>query len=365
MADGVCVLKDVTRSGVLAAIEEFDRLGREPFLERYGFRTSRAYLLVHEGRRYDSKPICGAAHGYDRPELGPLAAASFSGGAATVQRHLNSLGFEVVEEKPRGSSWTEEERLLALDLYLRWGQLGDDAPEVIALSEELRQRAFHPDAGTREDFRNPNGVSLKLANFASLDPAYPGVGMPALGVGDEQSWERYAGDLDLLAEAVAKVRADGTPPIEGVSGDTPAPRTERKPIEAQHVLEYEVGPTESTFASRTESELVQRFAAWLEAEGSSVSSHHHRAGVAPLRTDLCDDTERRVWEAKGTTSRSAIRMAVGQLLDYRRFEDDEWSIGVLVPREPTRDLLAYIASVGAAVARPDGEDSFLVVEPPS
>jgi hypothetical protein len=56
-------LNDVTREGVLAAMGEFDRLGRDAFLAKYGFGGARAYFLVHEGRRYDSKAIVGAAHG--------------------------------------------------------------------------------------------------------------------------------------------------------------------------------------------------------------------------------------------------------------------------------------------------------------
>ena len=69
--------------------------GQERFLEKYGFGSARAYLLVVGDREYDSKAIVGAAHGYQFPQLGPLAATQFSGGAATVQPLLEGLGFEV------------------------------------------------------------------------------------------------------------------------------------------------------------------------------------------------------------------------------------------------------------------------------
>jgi 5-methylcytosine-specific restriction protein A len=352
-------LNDVTRDGVLAAIEEFDRLGRDAFLTRYGFRTSKAYVLVHEGARYDSKPICGAAHGYSRPDLGALKWPEFSGGAGTVQRQLEDLGFSVLKATPNRASWTEEERILALDLYRRRGMLGNEDLEAQALSEELRRRAFHPDADSRDDFRNINSVTLKLANFAALDPE-ESRGMPAFSIGDELTWDRYAYDDELRAAAVAAIRAGE--PIEVEDPAPPGGAVTRRPIEQQHVREYEVRATTGARAERTEAALVLRFLAWLESGGSSVSSHHYDVTSPPLRNDLCDDTAQRLWEAKGTMARSDVRMAIGQLLDYRRFEDDGWTIGVLLPDEPSEDLARFIASVGAALAYPDGDDTFTILE---
>jgi hypothetical protein len=81
---------------VLQAVREFDRLGQEGFLKKYGFRRAREYVLVVEGKHYDSKAIVGAAHGYEFPEDGPLGANDFTGGDATVRPKLESLGFTVV-----------------------------------------------------------------------------------------------------------------------------------------------------------------------------------------------------------------------------------------------------------------------------
>jgi 5-methylcytosine-specific restriction protein A len=87
-------LSDITRGAVIQAIGEYDRLSQEGFLERYGFDRARQYLLVHDGKRYDSKAIVGAAHGF-LPGARPLAAGEFSGGEATVGRLLRRLGFTV------------------------------------------------------------------------------------------------------------------------------------------------------------------------------------------------------------------------------------------------------------------------------
>ena len=92
-------LSDLTASAVVKAIEEFDRLGRNSFLKKYGFERARKYVLQKDGHSYDSKAIAGAAHGY-LPGHTALKPNEFSGGEATVQRTLEGLGFVVVNEDP-------------------------------------------------------------------------------------------------------------------------------------------------------------------------------------------------------------------------------------------------------------------------
>lgn len=94
---------DVTAADVLAAIREWDALGRGDFLAKYGFGEARRYFLRANGTDYDSKAIVGAAHTLRHGT--PLTAAEFSGGEATVQRLLEDLGFEVVV-RPSASSST-------------------------------------------------------------------------------------------------------------------------------------------------------------------------------------------------------------------------------------------------------------------
>jgi hypothetical protein len=80
---------------VNSAIEEFESLGRHEFLRKYGFGEARQYFLVAGGRKYDSKAIAGAAHGYQFPNLGPLTPAMFSGGKSGAARRLRELGFQI------------------------------------------------------------------------------------------------------------------------------------------------------------------------------------------------------------------------------------------------------------------------------
>jgi hypothetical protein len=86
---------EIQRSAILSAIAEFDVLGREEFLKRYGFGKARNYFLVHDGKYYDSKAIVGVAHRYQFPQAGILTSDDFSGGDATVKTHLEKLGFKV------------------------------------------------------------------------------------------------------------------------------------------------------------------------------------------------------------------------------------------------------------------------------
>ena len=109
-------LTELSRREILQAVAEYDRLGQDRFLEKYGFGMARSYRLVVDGETYDSKAIVGAAYGF-LPGREPLAAADFSGGAATVGRLLSSLGFRVTRAVSGLSVGKLVELLSALRLY--------------------------------------------------------------------------------------------------------------------------------------------------------------------------------------------------------------------------------------------------------
>jgi 5-methylcytosine-specific restriction enzyme A len=85
-------LASITREAVLAAIAEYDDLGQDAFLDKYGFHPARSYVLVHDGKSYDSKAIVGVAHGHV-PGRPPLKPGEFSGGEARVGSLLRKLKF--------------------------------------------------------------------------------------------------------------------------------------------------------------------------------------------------------------------------------------------------------------------------------
>lgn len=80
---------------VRRAAREYDRLGRDAFLARYGFGRSTEYLVEVDGRLYDSKALLGAAHQWASPDRRPLPHSAFSGGCTAAVRFLEGLGFAV------------------------------------------------------------------------------------------------------------------------------------------------------------------------------------------------------------------------------------------------------------------------------
>lgn len=83
---------DITRESVLRAMAECDAKGRDAFLSEHGYRRSNAYVVVHEGREYDSKAILGVAFGYEY-DTAPLSPSEFSGGAEHCAKLMMRLGF--------------------------------------------------------------------------------------------------------------------------------------------------------------------------------------------------------------------------------------------------------------------------------
>jgi 5-methylcytosine-specific restriction enzyme A len=204
-------LRDLTsREAVIRAIAEYDRVGAEEFLRANHFGPALTYFVVWDGRRYDSKAIAGVAHNYERRDLETLTTDSFTGGEATVAKKLRDLGFEVERAGPgRNPTWARDELILALDLYFDAGMLDDTDPRVTELSDLLNRLPIHSVRPDRDRFRNPNAVSLKLANFGSLDPAYPGAGLSRGGQRDREVWQRFSEDREELHELAASIRAGG------------------------------------------------------------------------------------------------------------------------------------------------------------
>ena len=120
---------------------------------------------------------------------------------------LNDGSLGSGEESPkRNPRWTEEELILALDLYLRCGTIAAESCKVRELSQLLRNLSIYPDSAITESFRNLNGVALKLANFAAIDPNYVGRGMNRFSKRDVAVWNKYSSDVDALAAIAVRIR---------------------------------------------------------------------------------------------------------------------------------------------------------------
>ena len=67
-----------------------------------------------------------------------------------------------------------------------------------------------------------------------------------------------------------------------------------------------------------------------------------------LLTDLVDQTTNVLYEAKGAATREAVRMALGQLLDYSRHVPGNPKLAVLLPARPADDLLDLLGRHGVS-----------------
>lgn len=131
-------------SAVRDAMREYDRLGRDAFLSKYGFRPARSYFLMENGRLYDSKPIAGVAYGIQHPDRGHLSGRDFVGGDATVRPKLESLGFEIVWGGNGTASALASERLEVGHIYPR-----EDLIELFSITDATINTGVFRPAGYR------------------------------------------------------------------------------------------------------------------------------------------------------------------------------------------------------------------------
>jgi hypothetical protein len=132
------------------------------------------------------------------------------------------------------------------------------------------------------------------------------------------------------------------------------------PIEQQQTEVAYVSPRQGEYEiHRREQRLVLALEKYLHTQGHEISRKKllPPGEARPLFTDLYDSTTGTLVEAKGTVARNAIRMAIGQLADYKRFIDGgrPGFLAVLVPSKPRQDLLDLLASQGIEVIYPDRE----------
>jgi 5-methylcytosine-specific restriction protein A len=102
--------------------------------------------------------------------------------------------------------------------------------------------------------------------------------------------------------------------------------------------------------NRREGILFTAFEEHLEAAGHAFNTFQISVKGEPTRLtpDLYDETDHALYEGKGLTTRSNVRMAMGQLLDYRRYIDnaDTLRLVVLLPSEPTPDVKDLLQTEG-------------------
>jgi hypothetical protein len=126
------------------------------------------------------------------------------------------------------------------------------------------------------------------------------------------------------------------------------------PIAQQNVETWTASAVPATRASAVEAELVRRYQRFLESKGDTVVRRRYVTPDGYLFNDVFNESRNQLIEAKGTSGRSDVRMAIGQLLDYSKKETTSPSLGVLLPQLPSLDVVDLLEDLKIAVIRPDG-----------
>lgn len=358
------------REAVLRAMAEHDRLGRDAFLERYGFDRPKRYEVVHEGKPYDPAAILAVAH---REQHGRVLAP---GEVKAAGKQLRALDFVVEHLTP---PWHEDEMVLALDVYLRHrGQrISRTHAEAQRLSERLWQLAEQRGLRPRHPFRDPEGMEQQLGKFLDLDATSTRKGRGDPSKLHRRIWELYWNDRTRLEQRVStilsglEVPREGPPRRESPSTEArDAPRLRRtlsleelsepfdpeaEPVRPEAAEPSRPDPEAQLRASTVHRMLRLGLAQRLQAEGFTCRSPPRAR--ADLRYDLLATRERLTLlvEVKslppGGNDHDQLRLGLGQVLWYRgrwREDCDDPCVAVLhVEREPA-DAPTWLAVCGSA-----------------
>lgn len=129
------------------------------------------------------------------------------------------------------------------------------------------------------------------------------------------------------------------------------------PPEAANATQFLRAAQTESVATRRERTLEGSFHQYLRASGGEPTRLKITVigQASPLYTDTWDAAAKELYEAKGGVSRSDVRMAIGQLMDYRRhINPPPARCTVLLPSDPGNDLTELIHSVGMDLVFQDG-----------
>jgi 5-methylcytosine-specific restriction protein A len=145
-----------------------------------------------------------------------------------------------------------------------------------------------------------------------------------------ESERSETGDAPASTEAVLDDTPLRTPPLGAEVGT----ETTTNPT-------FTITPAAAVEGVRREALLSDRFQAFLEFHGRTVRRYRVKpaGSLSTLLTDLYDVTASVLYEAKAASTRECVRMAIGQLLDYRRFVPPASRLALLVPTPPALDLI--------------------------
>ena len=112
-----------------------------------------------------------------------------------------------------------------------------------------------------------------------------------------------------------------------------------------HQLDYRVQTRARIIkAARVEAGLIKDYQGWLAQQGREISAVKY----GTLQCDAYEEGRNNLIEAKSSTHREHIRMAVGQLLDYAfqgKMKLGDPHKAILLPNEPCADIVKWLDSL--------------------
>jgi len=243
-----------------------------------------------------------------------------------------------------GTSWSLDEYVVVGELWLNRGRsVGVGDPDVKAVAALLG--------------RTPASISRRVGNFAGTDR--PGSGLKPITGEALSFWTKIRANPRAVQEAARNARArlellntegqrDSNSEAANFGARVVDPQ--RPSTEPVSVLRKE----QERQARQEEAELRESFRSWRDPNGDRLRGIEIPTWNSTLRVDLFDPVDNLLIEVKARAERDYLRLAVGQLYDYKRYLDFVVNLAALVPQRPSSDLMGLLDSAHVDCIWPDG-----------
>jgi hypothetical protein len=339
------------RAPVLQAIAEFDGLGRDAFLAKYGFGRSTHLYVTYEGNLYDIKALAGATRGYADANAGPLRYNEFSSGKPLVDL-FRRLGFDVVDQADTTAIEEAEAFRVALEEVLA-GYLAAKSTPIGAT--------------------NPIWIAMERAATAlkALVAEYPHIKVvPSVGKGNwaEVPWISLLDDRETMSTrqgvyAVYLLRADMTGVYTTLNQGVTQLRETHGWRQAQETLKANSGQLRERYRGQLQPKFTSADGIDLRArrgglgsdyEASTIAWRLYESGAIPPAHELLEDLYRlldvyndyasREIPVNNQTSSSALADA----LRAQGYTFEPWQVAAFVQCVRTKPfaILAGISGTG-------------------
>lgn len=100
----------------------------------------------------------------------------------------------------KNPKWHRDELILTLNLYfeLESNNFISSNPQIIKLSKLLNKLPIYSNEIRKTDFRNSNGVAMKLSNFTAIDPNNKSKGLTRYSQLDKKTFFEFSNNINEL-----------------------------------------------------------------------------------------------------------------------------------------------------------------------